>query len=74
MADEFKNLKRRERDDVAQINRYTPCETDQIGHSTDGEVEHYVHVVGMDCINGASPVIYGAPVRVENGKVEGRIT
>lgn len=59
---------------MAKTKRYTPYKTDQITHSTDGEVGHYVHVVGMNCINGASPVIYGAPVRVENGEVEGRIT
>ena len=56
-----------------KIDPYTPIKPDQIAHCADSEVNHNVHVMRVDCINGILPVTQGAIVWVEYGKVEGRI-
>jgi hypothetical protein len=57
-----------------KIDPYTPIKADQIAHCANCEVNHNVHVMGMDCIDGILPISQGAPVWIEYRKVEGRIT
>jgi hypothetical protein len=52
----------------------SPIETNKIAHGTDGEINHQIHVAGMNFIDGIAPVIYSTPMRIEDGHIEGRVT
>ena len=52
----------------------TPLEADEVGHCSDGEIEHDVHSPGVDGIDELLPVCDGAPMGVEHAEIKGGVT
>lgn len=50
-----------------------PLEAEEVGKGSDGEIDHDVHSPSVYGVDELYPIIDGAPMGVEDGKVEGRI-
>lgn len=51
-----------------------PVPSDKVTHGSDGEIDDEVHAAGVELVDKAAPCIDGAPVRVEKGEINGRVT
>ena len=52
---------------------YSPFPGDEITHGGDRETDDVVHAMGVDGLDPRPPLVASTPVRVESGKVQGRM-
>ena len=80
-AEEFSNLqtqrwstKRIKTWWICVVWRCLPLPSDEVSHSSNGEIDDIVHATSVDGINHRTPLVTLAPMRVEGGEVEGGVT